>query len=72
MGRLIDGEDEKLNERYKWLSEKKRKELCSLVDTLVSDCLRVYTDVDPEIQQLEENIRKIAKNEKKEAHQEKQ
>ena len=72
LGRLIEGEDEKLNERYKWLSEKKRKELFSLVDTLVSDCLRVYTDVDPEIHQLEENIRKIAKNEKEEAHQEKQ
>ena len=72
LGKLIEGKDEKLNEQYKWLSEKKRKELFSLVDTLVSDCLRVNTDVDPEIQQLEENIRKIAKNEKKEAHQEKQ
>ena len=38
LGKLIDGDDEKLNEQYKWLSEKKRKELFSLVDTLVSDC----------------------------------
>ena len=72
LGKLIEGEDEKLNEQYKWLSEKKRKELFSLVDTLVCDCLRVYTDVDPEVQELEENIRKIAENEKEEAHQEEQ
>ena len=72
LGKLIEGEDEKLNEQYKWLSEKKRKELFSLVDALVSDCLRVYTDVDPEVQELEENIRKIAENEKEEAHQEEQ
>ena len=72
LGRLIEGEDKKLNEQYKWLSEKKRKELFSLVDALVSDCLRVYTDVDPEVQELEENIRKIAENEKEEAHQEEQ
>ena len=72
LGKLIEGEDEKLNEQYKWLSEKKRKELFSLVDTPVSDCLRVYTDVDPEVQELEENIRKIAENEKEEAHQEEQ
>ena len=72
LGKLIEGEDEKLNEQYKWLSEKKRKELFSLVDTLVSDCLRVYTDVVPEVQELEENIRKIAENEKEEAHQEEQ
>ena len=72
LGRLIEGEDEKLNEQYKWLSEKKRKELFSLVDTLVSDCLRVYTDVDPEVQELEENIRKILENEKEEAHKEEQ
>ena len=72
LGRLIDGEDEKLNEQYKWLSEKKRKELFSLVDALVSDCLRVYTDVDPEVQELEENIRKILENEKEKAHKEEQ
>ena len=72
LGKLIEGEDEKLNEQYKWLSEKKRKELFSLVDTLVSDCLRVYNDLDPEVQELEENIRKIAENEKEEAHQEEQ
>ena len=72
LGRLIEGEDEKLNEQYKWLSEKKRKELFSLVDALVSDCLRVYTDVDPEVQELEENIRKILENEKEKAHKEEQ
>ena len=72
LSNLIDGDDKKLNEKYKWLSEKKRKELFSLVDTLVSDCLRVYNDLDPEVQELEENIRKIVENEKEEAHQEEQ
>ena len=42
------------------------------MDALVSDCLRVYTDVDPEVQELEENIRKILENEKEEAHKEEQ
>ena len=68
--RLDEGDDEKLNEQYEWLSEEKRKKLISVVDTLVSDCLRVYTDLDPDAKKLEENIRKIFENEKEETHQE--
>ena len=72
LSNLIEGDDKKLNEKYKWLPKKKRKELFSLVDTLVSDCLRVYNDLDSEVQELEENIRKIVENEKEEAHKEEQ
>ena len=71
MGKLIEGEDEKLNEQYKWLSEKKRKN-CFLWWIPFVRLLESILMMDPEVQELEENIRKIAENEKEEAHQEEQ
>ena len=65
------GENKKLNEQYKWLSESKRKKLISVTDLLVKACVSEYTEHQPEFQELKENIRKIAENEKADAPKEK-
>ena len=70
--RLEDGDDEKLNEQYEWLSEEKRKKLISVLDALVTACVSGYTELQPEFQDLKEKMRKIAENEKEEAHQKEQ
>jgi|TARA_X000001388_G_scaffold77167_1_gene76803 rubrerythrin len=67
--KVDDGEDKELNEKYQWLSEGKRKKLISVMDTLVKSCVSVYTELQPEFQELKENFRKIAENEKEEAQQ---
>ena len=70
--KLDEGDDEKLNEQYEWLSEEKRNKLISVLDALVTACVSEYTEMQPEFQELKENFRKIAENEKEEAHQEEQ
>ena len=66
------GENEELTKKYEWLSEEKRKKLISVLDALVTACVSGYTELQPEFQELKEKMRKIAENEKKEAHQKKQ
>ena len=39
------------------------------MDTLVKSCVSVYTELQPEFQELKENFRKIAENEKEETQQ---
>ena len=70
--KLDEGEDEELNKKYDWLSEEKRNKLISVLDALVTACVSEYTEMQPEFQELKENIRKIVENEKEKAHQEKQ
>ena len=70
--KLDEGDDEKLNEQYEWLSEEKRNKLISVLDALVTACVSEYTEMQPEFQELKENFRKIAENEKEKAQQEKQ
>ena len=70
--KLDEGEDEKLNKKYDWLSEEKRNKLISVLDALVTACVSEYTEMQPEFQELKENFRKIAENEKEKAQQEKQ
>ena len=67
--KVDEGEDKELNEKYEWLSDAKRKKLISVMDTLVKSCVSVYTELQPEFQELKENFRKIAENEKEEAQQ---
>jgi rubrerythrin len=67
--KVDEGEDKELNEKYEWLSDTKRKKLISVMDTLVKSCVSVYTELQPEFQELKENFRKIAENEKEEAQQ---
>ena len=67
--KVYEGEDKELNEKYEWLSDTKRKKLISVMDTLVKSCVSVYTELQPEFQELKENFRKIAENEKEEAQQ---
>lgn len=67
--KVDEGEDKELNEKYEWLSDGKRKKLISVMDTLVKSCVSVYTELQPEFQELKENFRKIAENEKEEAQQ---
>ena len=69
--KVDEGEDKELNEKYEWLSDGKRKKLISVMDALVKSCVLVYTELQPEFQELKENFRKIADNEKEETHQEK-
>ena len=69
--KVDEGEDKELNEKYEWLSDGKRKKLISVMDTLVKSCVSMYTEMQPEFQELKENFRKIAENEKEETHQEK-
>ena len=69
---LDQGDDKKLNEKYEWLSTRKRKKLISVLEALVMSCLSEYTELQPEFQELKENIRKISENEKEKAHQKKQ
>ena len=67
--KLEDGNDKELNEKYSWLSVEKRNKLISVMDTLVKSCVSVYTELQPEFQELKENFRKIAENEKEETQQ---
>jgi FtsZ-binding cell division protein ZapB len=46
--------------------------LISVLDALVTACVSGYTELQPEFQELKEKMRKIAENEKEEAHQEEQ
>ena len=66
---LDQGDDKKLNEKYEWLSTRKRKKLISVLDALVKACVSEYTELQPEFQELKENFRKIAENEKEETQQ---
>ena len=68
--KLDEGEDEELNKKYDWLSEEKRNKLISVLDALVTACVSEYTEMQPEFQELKENIRKIVENEKEKAQQE--
>tara|TARA_R100000697_G_scaffold41604_1_gene54303 strand:- start:1488 stop:1901 length:414 start_codon:yes stop_codon:yes gene_type:complete len=70
--KLDEGEDEELNKKYDWLSEEKRNKLISVIDALVTACVSEYTELQPEVQELKENFRKIAENEKEKAQQEEQ
>jgi hypothetical protein len=63
---LIEGNEE-LEKKYSFLSTEKRKSIVSVLDALVNSCLSVYTDTQPDFQDLKENIRKLAKDEKEEA-----
>ena len=63
---LIEGNEE-LEKKYSFLSAEKRKSIVSVLDALVNSCLSVYTDTQPDFQDLKENIRKLAKDEKEEA-----
>mgnify|MGYP003128245852 FL=1 len=63
---LIEG-DAELEKQYSFLSTEKRKSIVSVLDALVNSCLSVYTDTQPDFQDLKENIRKLAKDEKEEA-----
>ena len=65
-------EDAELALKYSWLSEDKRKKLIEVLDALVSSLISEYTEHQPEFQELKENFRKIAENEKEEAHQKEQ
>ena len=67
--KVDEGEDKELNEKYEWLSDAKRKKLISVMDALVKSCVSMYTEMQPEFQELKENFRKIAENEKEEAQQ---
>ena len=69
---LDQGDDKNLNEKYDWLSTRKRKKLISVLEALVMSCLSEYNELQPEFQELKENIRKISENEKEKAHQKKQ
>lgn len=69
MYKLEEGDDKELNEKYSWLSVEKRNKLISVMDTLVKSCVSVYTELQPEFQELKENFRKIAENEKEETQQ---
>ncbi len=51
---------------------KKVKSMAKLLDALVVASVSVYTDKQPEFQELKENMKKLVENEKEKAQQEEQ